>query len=137
MKKRIFLALAIVLIAASLSADTTLFRYSGTLDYGDARTLDGGYVDQFAVNANAGTRIALVAVSVDFPPRLGVTLGETFRQAGSRGVGSVYAERVVPEGGSIAFSISAGSTDSGSYSIRVFEITEDRFVSKKPEPQEG
>lgn len=137
MKKLMLLTATFLLIAASLSAETTLFRYSGTLDYGDARGLDGAYVDQFAVNAEAGTRVGVLAVSVDFSPRLEAALERDAWEMSTRSLGSVYAERVVSELGSVTFKISAGSMDSGSYSIRVFQVSEDAVAAKNTDPREG
>lgn len=122
MKKALFVLLALTVSVSFALAEQTLFRYSGSLDYGDAVTEDGAYLDQFAISADRGERVGVVLVSVDFSPRLSITSTDTVHRPASEGVGSVYAELPVDEDGVVVLTVSAARFARGAYSVRVFEL---------------
>jgi hypothetical protein len=109
----------------------TLFRQTGSLGNGDARSTDGGFVDQFAVPVGRESRVAVLVVSVDFLPKLEVAGRANARDAEFRGFGSAYATVFSQDADTLTIRISGNPGDRGAYTARVYELpTEPRvFVS--------
>ena len=122
MKKALFALLALTVSASFALAEQTLFRYSGSLDYGDAVAEGGAYLDQFAISADRGERVGVVLVSVDFSPRLSIASSDTVHRPASEGVGAVYAELTVDDDEVLVLTVSGARFARGAYSVRVFEL---------------
>jgi hypothetical protein len=126
MKKLVLLAISLLAVTVLVAADETLFRYNGFLQYGDAQTLDGGFMDQFAVEVEPGVKVSVLAVSVDFTPALEIAGPANSESASGvvTGPGSVYYEGEADESGYLTVRIASTPLETGEYTVRVFTVPE-------------